>query len=284
MCWFTIAQSSLFEGGTILKHFYLSVHTLAPLAIRADHAAEGAQTLRYITGTTLLGSLAAAHRLLRPEQQEEFEALFLREQVYFPHLYPALFTKSKSDLTGATDLPVYPLPKTAQSCKRFSGFKPLDGEDSDEVRHGIRDSLLDWATFALLDHEKQPPAALLAPFEDHKKCQECGQLMDHTGGYYRSAHSEVHKRMLAKIGTRLQTRTGINREWGTVEENILYNREVFGQDMTFWGEAVLPDELADVFSAFMREIENENIVHMGTGRTRGMGQVRFKMNDPDYSE
>ena len=265
-----------------MKHFYLSVRTLAPLAIRADHAAEGAKTLQYITGTTLLGSLAAGHRLLRPGQQDEFEALFLREYVHFPHLYPALFAKSAPTVAiNNTNLPVYPLPKTAQSCKRFSGFCYLEGEEVDEKRHGIRDSLLDWATFALLDNNKQPPAALLAPFEGHKHCKECQQSMEHTSGYYRSARSDVRQRMLTHTRTRLQTHTGINREWGTVEENILYNREVFEMGTPFWGEVLLPDELARTFKGFVREAEQEEVVHMGTGRTRGMGKVLLKLVDAE---
>ncbi len=262
-----------------MKHFSLSVHTLAPLTIRADHAAEGAKTLPYITGTTLLGSLAAAHRLLRPEQPDEFEAFFLREHVQFPHLYPALFAESKSDIKHGIHLPVYPLPKTAQQCKRFPGFCPLEGEDADEERHGIRDSLLDWAAFALLDTDRATSAALLAPFQKYCRHKECEQLMDHASGYYRSARSDIHQRMLAQHHTHLQTHTGINREWGTVEENVLYNREVFDQGTPFWGEVILPDELADTFKDFVREAANEGVVHMGSGRTRGMGSVQLELRD-----
>ncbi len=39
-----------------------------------------------------------------------------------------------------------------------------------------------------------------------------------------AADIDAQQRMKAKVETRLQTRTGINREWGVVEERILYNR------------------------------------------------------------
>ncbi len=57
-----------------MKHFYLRVTARSPLAIRSDHAEGGVKTTQYIPGATLLGSLAASHRILRPEQEDEFAA------------------------------------------------------------------------------------------------------------------------------------------------------------------------------------------------------------------
>ena len=116
-----------------MKRFYLRVTARSPLTIRSDHAEGGVKTTRYIPGATLLGSLAASHRILHAEQEDEFATFFLNEQVYFPHLYPAQFsTKNFHD----RNLPVMPLPKTAQTCKRFSGFLPTSDEDNDDERHG----------------------------------------------------------------------------------------------------------------------------------------------------
>ncbi len=258
-----------------MQHFYLSVRARSPLAIRSDHAADGAKTLQYIAGSTLLGSIAAAHRLLRPKpEKEEFEDLFLREKVYFPHLYPAYFENSKSRI-AESNLPIVPLPKTAQTCKRFSGFIPIPGEEADEERHGIRDSLLDRATFCLLDKEKQLIQTLPAPLSSHASCRDCGQVMDHVSGYYRRARSRSNEKMKADVKTRLQTRVGINRDWGTAEDRILYNREVFEQDMQFWGEVLLPDAFATTFQTFIEEADAEDIIRIGTGRTRGLGKVNL---------
>ncbi len=231
--------------------------------------------MHYIPGTTLLGSLAAAHRILRPEQQEQFAPFFLDDQIFYPCLYPAVFNESGLDF-DTSNLPVMPLPKTAQSCKRFSDFKPAPDEDPDVKGHGIRDNLLDWAAFSLLSDEQQSIPALLAPLDKHAYCASCHQTMDRVSGYYRCASSNPQQKMKAQTRTRLQTRTGINRSWGVAEEGILYNREVFDEDMNFWGAVILPDGLVDDFTDFIKEANEEGVICIGTGRTRGLGQIEIE--------
>ena len=46
-----------------MKSIALNVKAISPLAIRSDHAPGGAETTKYISGTALLGSLAAVYRL-----------------------------------------------------------------------------------------------------------------------------------------------------------------------------------------------------------------------------
>jgi len=269
----------------MMKHLYLPVTATSPLSIRSDHAQEGAATAPAIPGTTVLGSLAAAHRILRPANDEEFSRFFLNEDVSIPYLYPATFKIEglpETDKFHESNLPVMPLPKTAQTCKRFSGFKPLRGEDPNEKRHGIRDSLFDWASFSLLSNEQHPIPTLLAVLEAHQECtyENCTQIMDHTAGYYRRDRSNPKQRMMARAETHLQTRTGINRSWGVVEEGILYNREVFDEAMRFWSELILPDELADPFIQFLDEAVTEDVIRIGTGRTRGLGRVEVGIKRP----
>ncbi|MBV9688664.1 MAG: hypothetical protein JO202_03030 [Ktedonobacteraceae bacterium] len=275
-----------------MKRVYLRVTATSSLAIRSDHAEGGVKTTQYIPGATLLGSLAASHRMLRPEQEDEFVKLFLNEQVHFPHLYPAGFNEGSlrtSDLPGS-NLPVMPIPKTARTCKRFPGFQLVPGEEAEEERHGVRDSLLDWAIFSLLDNEQSAIAPLLSPFSSHDTCTyqqgkdsdvRCNQVMDHVGGFYRESN---HQRMKAKADTRLQTRTGINREWGVVEESILYNRQVFDENTCFRGDVLLPDELTDTFKNFVEEATKEDVIRVGTGRTRGLGCVQLDVRDAQESK
>ncbi len=268
-----------------MKRYYLRAEAKSPLAIRSDHAEGGVDTASYIPGVTLLGSLAAAHRMLRGENETEFAQFFLHEHVHFPHLYPASF---ELDTFTAANRPVMPLPKTAQTCKRFKGFQTLPGENSDEERHGIRDSLLDWGLFSLLNSSQASVKATLAPFADHEKCthplentngKHCGQVMDHvSAGYYRRGDGKDFQGMTAKTtDKRLQTRTGINRDWGVVEESILYNREVFREGSHFWGEVTLPNELANTFEQFVKQANEEEIIRVGTGRTRGLGCVAITL-------
>jgi CRISPR-associated protein Csx10 len=259
----------------MMAHIYLPVTATSPLTIRADHAQEGSATAHTIPGATMLGSLAAAHRILYPENDADFTMLFLNEQVSIPYLYPAVFNLETFQTSNS---PVVPLPKTAQSCKRFQGFQPLQGEIYDDPRHGVRDSLFDWGIFKLLSDKQRDISALLRVHEEHKNCKydKCTQTMDHITGYYRYGRGDYkQQRMKAKVETHLQTRTGINRDWGIVEEGILYNREVFDEGMRFWGEVILPDELADTFMHFVEEASEEGVIRVGTGRTRGLGRVKI---------
>src|SRR6266699_3725257 len=111
-----------------MQYFSLNLETISPLAIRSDHAPTRAESADYISGTTLAGSLAAAYRLYNQRHSDLFEQLFLSGQVYYPDLYPATFTVE--EIQRAYNIPVHPLPKTAQSCKRFPGF--LSEEDIDD--------------------------------------------------------------------------------------------------------------------------------------------------------
>ncbi len=269
-----------------MKYFSLELTTLSPVAIRADHAPLGVTSARYITGTTLAGSLAAVYRSYYGDQNADFARLFLSGQVLFPNLYPA---KSKdieagnerarqSQKTQATPLsPVYPLPRTAMSCKRFPGFFPSPGVEREEPGHGVRDSLLDWAVFERGGKTHAALARLNA--EGHKKCPACGKAINHLSGFYRRVgRNEFGEPMIrTSVNTRLQTHTGIDRATGTVREGILYSREVFEENSRFQGVVKFPDddELARSFTNFVRQIGNTGLVRVGTGRTRGMGKVKL---------
>jgi len=256
----------------MMKHLCLSLVAQSPLSIRSDQATGGAATTQVIPGTTVFGCLAAAHRIVRPEDDSGFSELFLQERLSIPYLYPASFRAP----TFENNLPVLPLPMTAQTCKRFPGFCPLHVEKDEEERHGIRDSLFDWGIFALLEREKKHPVARLLQVPDaHKDCQVCGQAMDHVSGYYRCGGNNPGQRMQSGVETHLQTRVGINRAWGVAEESILYNREVFDETMRFWGEVLVPDELHQPFGDFLQEAADENVLRIGTGRTRGLGRVKI---------
>ncbi len=257
-----------------MKYFSVNLTTISPLAIRADHSPGGAETTRFIPGTALVGSLAATHRFFYPEKVSDFEAFFLNGQIYYPDLYPAAFSDpGMQDL----NLPVYPMPKTAQSCKRHPGFR-FPGEDEDDF-HGGRDSLIDWALFKMATAKAYDPGNTqpLKVLQDHKRCKYCDAMMDAFSGYYRRDTVEPHYMIHAQIDshTRLQTHTGINRESGTVQEGILYNRQVFEEDMHFWGALKLPDDedLAGDFASFISEVNEEHLIRLGTGRTRGLGKV-----------
>jgi len=269
-----------------MRQFYIQLTARSPLAIRSDHAATGADVAGYIPGTAFIGSLAAVHRLLKPEATEEFEQLFLSEQVLYPDLYPAFFKDKRNGHDGplqTANIPVYPLPRTAQSCKRHPGFR-FYPKSADNDSHGVRDSLIDWAVFKLRSNGNKG----LDPVEElqaHKDCefksggQDCRAAMDHISGYYRRSVTRAEDMMTATTSDymRLQTHTGIDRTSGTVQEGILYNRKVFEEGMRFWGAINVPDdnELVKKLTNFLNRVGPQGLVRVGTGRTRGMGKVEF---------
>ena len=237
-----------------MKHFSLNLETMSPLAIRADHAPGGVENAGYISGTTLLGSLAALHRLAHPGDTVAFEQLFLSGQVYYPDLYPSSF--KHDELQDATLLPIYSLPKTAQSCKRYPGFKPEEGkEKDDDDGHGARDSLMDWAILALADLAQRNGQAidwkaLLKPLQIRKFVMSVKSQWIVSPAIIAAAPWAY-----GEIGaeTRLQTRTGINRETGTVQESILYSRQVFQEHARFRGN-VHVEEFAPGLQKFIGEV------------------------------
>jgi CRISPR-associated protein Csx10 len=284
-----------------MKHIAIRLDAVSPLAIRADHAPGGLATAPYIPGSTFLGSLAAAHRILRGGHEHEFEQLFLSGEVLFPNLYPAAFKNDdkneddddKNENSKKAQSPVYPIPVTAQSCKRHKGFFSANIDDDDE-HHGVRDTLFDWATYKTMggNGPDLPPVDVLEKrlkvIEQHKECKICKAAMEHFEGFYRRKTGDQHDLHSAIIEKhkRLRTHTGINRERGSVEESILYNRQVFEEEMRFWGEVRFPDSgpLAATFSSFINEIGPGGWVRIGTGRSRGMGKVTVSTQEIEQDE
>ncbi len=258
-----------------MRELYIRLSAVSPLAIRSDHSPGGVSAANYIPGTTFAGALAAVHRLLRSEKTSEFEQWFLSGQILYPNLYPAIF--DDAGLQERDHLPVYSVPMTAQSCKRHQGFLFPKKEENDA--HGVRDSLVDWALFELglrKDYNSGDVDPLVA-LEAHKECG-CGQRMDTFKAYYRRNDLDETQLISAKEHKRLRTHSGIDRGTGAVQEGILYSRQVFEEGMRFWGKAIVPDDerLIREFASFideMKKVDNEGLLRIGTGRTRGMGKV-----------
>lgn len=269
-----------------MRHLSIRMTVESPLAIRSDHAPGGATTSKYILGTSFLGALTDLYRSLYAdsEQMEAFAPLFLSEHVRYPNLYPALFRDD--GLQNQKTVPVSPLPVTAQSCKRHPGFRFPRDEDNDA--HGVRDTLIDWTLFKLANLDKQIKgnAQPLEILKQGRDCR-CGEAMDHyNNGYYRRSNVEPYPMIAAQVEghTRLQTHTGIHRASGTVQESILYNRQVFEEGMQFWGDLLVSDTLFSPLTGFLREVGHQGLLRLGTGRTRGMGKVTLAFREPDEQD
>ena len=245
----------------------------SPLNLRQSRSTRSFETFRYIPGTTLLGAFASAHRKTRKDEAE-FTRFFLSGEASFSNLYPANFQASEFSNTDLRDdeQPVKPIPNTARSCKRFSGFR-FKSDVSNKERHGVMDSLIHWGLFALSDQTK------IEILNTHRECTyadkygKCEELLDAFSGFYRRGEdvTEIGK---SEAKTRLLTRTGISRETGTVQEGILYNREVINEGQSFWGTMSFADEsLCDAFYDFAEDVGDKGILRIGNNLTRGLGKL-----------
>ncbi|HYV07030.1 MAG TPA: hypothetical protein VFB82_20710 [Blastocatellia bacterium] len=238
-----------------------------PVAFRAGRDIDREATLGYVPGSVILGGLAASHAQMRPHRRDEFAEFFLRERVIFGNLYPAKFSKSVPALHPLDQeaSPVRPLPRTARSCKRFGGFKFHADSDADE-RHGVWDSLVIWAAFALCG-ERNP-----AVFGALRECS-CGEPFDSFSGFCRRG-SDAGQWGAATASSGIVTRTGISRATGAVAMGVLYSREFLHAGNDFYGEWSIADELASDFNTFLADV-SDGSVRVGHNRTRGFGKLAF---------
>ncbi|NJO81848.1 MAG: hypothetical protein HC828_03085 [Blastochloris sp.] len=243
--------------------YRIAIQAKTPLAFRSEINSLRGETLNYVPGTSLLGGLAQVHKAL-DRTPEEFTAFFVHGRIRFSNCYPASFTIPA--LQNDYDA-VLPMPVTARSCKRFSGFA-FHAEEDGEPRAGVRDLLIPLALFAMSDEQKSD---ILDPYQYHP-CTY--QPLDRLSGFFRRGQEASHYGQPA-VHTALRTRTGINHMTGTAQSAILYNRQVIERDTQFWGMWEVDDHLADMFDACMTKIDESHLLRIGSNRTRGFGSIHI---------
>jgi len=170
--------------------------------------------------------------------------------------------------------PILPLPATAVSCKRFSGFC-YDQDAEEDPHHGVHDTALAETLFALSGGTRLKLLDGLSRCADPSGCRE---PLDRFDGFYRW-RKEAVGRTQASRG--LRTRAGISRLTGAVEGGILYSREVLNAGTAYWGEADVPKAWARKFEEFVGEFSEAGLLRFGNNRTRGFGRARVEANRPD---
>jgi CRISPR-associated protein Csx10 len=250
-----------------MKQYRLTFKTITPVMIGEHRTTQNSQSLDYIPGATLLGGLAYAYlrqKKLSPEQKDaSFDRFFLEDQVRIGNFYPANFSSFLS-----LDVPVKPLPTTARSCKRWEGFK----YQAQEECHGVVDHLIFWSLFKLSGN-------LNIFNEKNRYCQDCQrERIDVFHGFYRRYGPGQYKR--ADVNTRLVMGTGINRLTGTVEEEILFSREVIaeagpdGEAQVFQGRIALDESVEQDFLDFLTSPTLH--LRIGQAKTRGLGRLQLE--------
>lgn len=247
-----------------MKEIILSCNALTPLCLGDGRKKDPLKTLEFIPGAAWRGALAWAHTMARPGKDQEFKDLFLSGKVTYSNLLPASFPGSKSELRDKAD-PVSPLPFTAKSCKRMRGF--MYQSTRDERKHGVQDTLIPWLMFSLSGEED---AQVLVKAS---KCPEedCGATLEGLHGYCRRGKSGAIG--MSDLRTSIVTRTGICRRTGTIEESILFSKEVIQKGSVFWGFVLLPGDLEDKWRDFLEDDLIKGIIRVGSGRSSGLGKL-----------
>lgn len=243
-----------------------------PLSFRAGRETNSARTLSYVPGSTLLGGLAAAHIML-DRDEDEFTAFFMQKGACFGNLYPAVFSEDSgnAELESLKDdrAPVYPIPMTARTCKRFGGFAS-DQTEPEDPHHGVYDSLIAWGVFALSSEECGKA------LEAEAYCPMCGEPMDRFTGFYRRGSKETLGHAQPERG--LRTRTAIDRVTGTAKQGNLYSREILKRGNGFWGTLHVADDQASAFEDFIEQANASQLLRLGNNRTRGFGRVVLNLD------
>jgi CRISPR-associated Csx10 family RAMP protein len=183
------------------------------------------------------------------------------------------------------ELAVKPLPMTAQTCKRFKGFR-FHVEKDDEERHGVADLLIPWALFKISNERCVDVISAHADCSFTQNNRQCDQILDRISDsvFYRQGHAaEIIG--ASKIETRIITRSGISRRRGAVQEEILYSREVLEENQVFWGRLRCDDDdLFKAFKEFLNEASEYGQIYLGGNKTRGMGRVQVRRCQIDDDE
>jgi CRISPR-associated protein Csx10 len=261
------------KGGMVMLKD-LEIQLEAPVSINSDRATENARTLDYISGSTIRGALAGRYlsQTSTGKADEIFEKIFVEDNVKFGNLYP---------FAGK------PLPKTAVTCKRWSGFK-------DENKHGVFDNLPLLAIRWLVSLESSDYNELNEVnniLSENRSCSTCCENeqsypLEPVNGFYKIENGRA---VFTKPTHSLITRTGINRKTGNVEHGILYNIEVIneyikdalntsGYSKTFFkGQVKIEDSLpSEIKDQIHRMFASDPIIRLGTSKTRGLGKTKVQ--------
>ncbi len=211
------------------------------------------ESTHYVPGSVLRGAVADFMLRDNLEGSAEFKVLFNSER-------PAVFANAYSA--------PYVFPATTVTCK-------VEGGLHSEEKHGVIDTLIEQLCFEAL----KPAGLLYLP-----KCGyflsdggRCGARMErHAGFYYRDGDAFRSR----KVTQRLLTRVAINRRRAVAEDELLYSPIVISEGgcdgdgnyrpASFQATITTPAH-ADLLSQYLRQIR-----HLGSGTSRGLGQVCLK--------
>lgn len=255
----------------------ITIEALSPLSLGALKGYGGTliESGQYITGAHLRGALGALlleqmdegagregetlTRAMPEETLSVIDRLLGASQLtglHFPNCYPS-----------KTGRAAQPLPQTAMSCKRQSGFL-----NDEEPGHGVFDTLLEQLAYERLN-EQAGSRAIPLPYR--RVCLQCGgraeplakAFSERLGKrQYRKSRSSMHR----------QTRVAINRARQTAEDSLLYSVQAVDEGEKFCGVMEVDEARVGLLTEALADVER-----IGGRSSRGFGRVRVTLADAE---
>lgn len=273
---------------------WIKIYPETPLLL-GDQSGIGTfqETSDHIPGTAIRGAVAGRfleqctqpdylkHHALCPDKEIcPFWQLFGQDEPHFAPAYPGGLA------------PTYPIPLTARSCKHFPGF--VSGEQ-DKKHHGVIDSLLGEFAYGVISDVTYPARPQLQPeldlewsldtawhpdrYKPYAVCPICEQAgvkeqrLKPIAGYY---HYDQQGRFypVDQPPQAARTHVGINRARAVAEDRLLFTQKSLqseGQPPFVSQVSIVPHQAEAMKKALSQRYE------VGRGRSRGYGQVEFKV-------
>jgi len=228
----------------------LTLRLLSPLSLhRTRTGVQYVETLDYIPGAAIRGALAEAYLVEHGQPDNRFNKLFLSGGVQYGDLWPA-------SQHGASVL----IPASAQACKRYG----LKGKH----KGSFRDALLDG----------------LAGLQNDRECNECGEPLDHVGGYLSDLETleSVAARSRLRVNTAIERGTGsVAREMLFTQHTLIGKRQGKDEDVIFRGLIRVTDP--NLLSKLNSLMTQGTFLFLGAGRSRGLGETEVTSWQADAS-
>lgn len=228
-------------------------------------------TRNYIPGSVLRGALAQAildaceHDPGALHEGCVFARLFgTLAAPIFEHLYPTTARARPFSL---------PIPLTARSCKYHPGF--AGARRQDEEHHGVGDVLIRQAVYEQMLHSVLP-----AHYRPCCPDPECHADVEPFDGFMTLSRAGYFDRI--EVPVRRASRTAIDRQRGVAADGQLYTLELIepsdaeGRPTIFRGRVRGGTEQLALLHRWLPEVTS-----IGSGRTRGLGQVTVHVQTPD---
>jgi CRISPR-associated protein Csx10 len=237
-------------------NYRITAELLSPLMIAQNRQSNASEGIPYLPGSSLRGAIAAKYlREVGNQDSADFQRIFVDQPISFPNLLPTL---EKERIVPK------PLPLTAASCKRYSGFC-----HSEKTSHGVLDTLAEKVLEAYYPQFLRPSV-----------CPTCNNDIKPYSGFWNDLLDQPKRYKPSMV---YQKHTGIDRTSGTIAQQVFYVTQAIAdyafegnhyKKQYFSGRIHLTNQESDILLPLL-----ESSIFAGADRTRGMGEFTLTLED-----